>query len=80
MSNLKAYLLKHPLFSAIALPLIRLVLPLVFAGMVSSVLKFEFGSSTALSIAHLVMILCLLNLLWKFNGLIFRSSPVKSHL
>ena len=69
MSNLKSFLTKRPVLSAISITIIWFVLIMFFSGIATSLLNREFGDSTTSFIGHLVGIIFVLTLLWRLGWL-----------
>lgn len=69
MSRLKNLISKHPVLSVIAMALVWLVLLLVLAGMATTLLNSEYGNPDTMFVAHMVMFIGLLILLWRSGWL-----------
>jgi membrane protease YdiL (CAAX protease family) len=69
MSSLKTCFSKNPVLSVIAMALMWLMLLLVFAGIATTLLNKEYGSPATIFVAHTVMIIGLLILLWRLDWL-----------
>jgi membrane protease YdiL (CAAX protease family) len=69
MNTLKSFLLKRPVISVISLSVVWLALTMLFGGITSVVFNQEFGNTTTSFSAHLIVVMCVFILLWRFNWL-----------
>jgi membrane protease YdiL (CAAX protease family) len=69
MSNLKSFITKRPALSAISITIIWFVVIMISTGIATSALKRDFGDPTTSFLGHLVGIIFVLTLLWRFGWL-----------